>query len=168
MTIGANYGESRTTLEKLLHQEFIEADGFLARLAKSTPWEDFREALDVLDELKIRANGGRPGYDKLTLFKCLILQEAYGLSDKALESAIKDRLSFRFFIGVGLNPVAPDRVTIVRFRKRLIENELYKTLIERFKSSLASRGLQLYRSFAPEDSLVAPLRLRKRSVRRIV
>jgi IS5 family transposase len=51
---------------------------------------------------KARAvRSGRPPYPPLVLFKALLLQRWYGLSDEALEDALCDRLSFRRFVGLG-------------------------------------------------------------------
>lgn len=62
---------------------------------------------------------GRPPYPSLMMFKALLLQRWYDLSDPALEEALKDRLSFRHFIGVGLTEALPDFSTLWRFRESL-------------------------------------------------
>jgi len=128
--------------DRSLLESCVLSDGFLARLEESVPWEEFRTTLEETKEEDVAA--GRKGYDKLTLFKCLILQEAYGLSDKALESALKDRLSFRFFTGIDLSPSVPDRLTIMRFRNRLATNDLQRRLFARLHASLEERGFVIY------------------------
>ncbi|MEI9993247.1 MAG: IS5 family transposase [Rhizomicrobium sp.] len=62
---------------------------------------------------------GAPGYPALMLFKALILQRWYALSDPALEEGLKDRLSFRRFAGLALSDPIPDHVTLWRFRESL-------------------------------------------------
>jgi IS5 family transposase len=62
---------------------------------------------------------GAPGYPALMLFKALILQRWYALSDPALEEGLKDRLSFRRFAGLALSDAIPDHVTLWRFRESL-------------------------------------------------
>jgi len=62
---------------------------------------------------------GAPGYPSLVMFKALLLQRWYALSDPALEEALKDRLSFRRFIGVALSDPIPDHSTLWRFREAL-------------------------------------------------
>ncbi|MBK7391235.1 MAG: transposase [Bacteroidetes bacterium] len=49
------------------------------------------------------SNAGRPSFDRLMIFKILILQELYGLSDDQIEFQLLDRLSFQKFIGKSLN-----------------------------------------------------------------
>ncbi len=156
----------KTDAEKKLQSEFYAEGGFLARLATLTPWEEFRETLEELEDATNASLGGRPSYDKLTMFKCLILQEAYGLSDKALERTIKDRLSFRFFIGVNLADSVPDRLTIMRFRNRLAVDNLQQKLFGLFYSALEKRGLSLYRgSNSPTVGVESP-RLRRMRMKR--
>ncbi len=149
--------------DRRLVETYVQNDGFLARLEKSVPWEEFKT---TLAEEKEEENVGRRGYDKLTLFKCLILQEAYGLSDKALESALKDRLSFRFFVGVDLSPTVPDRLTIMRFRNRLASDDLQRRLFERFYAALEEQGLSIYNGTNATVSYMKSPRLRRSRTRK--
>jgi IS5 family transposase len=62
---------------------------------------------------------GAPAYPSLVMFKALLLQRWYALSDPALEEALKDRLSFRRFIGLPLSDAIPDHSTLWRLREAL-------------------------------------------------
>ena len=64
---------------------------------------------------------GRPSYPHLLMVKVLLLQQWYNLSDPQLEAALGDRLSFRRFVGLGLQDATPDHSTISRFRTALGE-----------------------------------------------
>lgn len=66
-----------------------------------------------------RSGLGPTGYEPVTLFKAMILQHLYGLSDPALEEMLYDRISFRRFCGLSLNSKIPDETTICRFRSAL-------------------------------------------------
>ena len=46
-----------------------------------------------------RAKGGRPPDDPVLMFKVLVLQTLYTLSDDQTEYQLKDRLSFMRFVG---------------------------------------------------------------------
>lgn len=56
--------------------------------------------------------GGRPAYDYILMFKIVILQKMYNLSDDRTEFQINDRMSFMRFLGLNLNDRVPDRKTI--------------------------------------------------------
>jgi len=55
----------------------------------------------LLAHLRDEEGPGRPGYPVLVLFRAL-LQSLYGLSDRELEEALGDRLSFKRFVGLSL------------------------------------------------------------------
>jgi IS5 family transposase len=67
---------------------------------------------------------GRPPYPALAMFKALLLQQWYGLSDPGLEEALLDRVSFRRFCGLALDGATPDETTLCRFRNALKEAQL--------------------------------------------
>jgi len=88
-----------------------------------------------------RSGLGPTGYDPMTLFKAMILQHLYGLSDPALEEMLYDRLSFRHFCGLGLSDKIPDETTICRFRAAL--SGRVKTLFDLVLDDLAAWGITL-------------------------
>lgn len=87
------------------------------------------------------ARSGRPSWPPLMMVKALLLQQWYGLSDPGLEEALGDRLSFRRFVGLGLDEGAPDHSVISRFRKALRERGLDAALFDEIGRQLEARGL---------------------------
>ena len=71
----------------------------LERLAAVVDFELFRPELDAALGRSDRAKGGRPPYDAVLMFKRLVLQSLYKLSDDQAEYQIRDRLSFMRFSG---------------------------------------------------------------------
>ena len=84
---------------------------------------------------------GRPSHPVLLLFKCLLLQAWYNLSDYALEEVLDDRLSFRRFVGLSVSEKAPDHSVFSRFRDQLIRHEIHKQLFNELDQQLEGRGL---------------------------
>lgn len=74
------------------------------------------------------------------MFKILVLQALYSLSDEATELQIKDRLSFQRFLGVGLEGTVPDATTVWLFRERLVKAKAIDRLFARFDAALKDRG----------------------------
>jgi IS5 family transposase len=97
---------------------------------------------------------GRPPYPALCLFKALLLQQWYGLSDPGLEEALSDRLSFRRFCGFALDASTPDETTICRFRQALVEAELRDRLLGELNRQLDQRGLLLRQGTMIDATLV--------------
>jgi IS5 family transposase len=81
-------------------------------------------------------NAGPKPYDPLLMFKILILQRYYSLSDSQIEYHILDRLTFCRFLGLSLNEKVPDEKTVWDFRNRLIEKGVEKDLFEKFTALL--------------------------------
>jgi hypothetical protein len=66
----------------------------LKRLSEWIPWELFRPLLDQDYEQERRRNAGRKRIDPLILFKMLVLQQLFNISDEELEFQVNDRRSF--------------------------------------------------------------------------
>ena len=114
----------------------------LDRLSSLVKWYRFEK---ILARLRPEAGAGRPAYSPLVMFKALLLQSLYGLSDADLEDAISDRLSFRRFAGLGLEETVPDHTTLCRFRNLLIQAGLLEKLFSELDRQLDQAGLILRR-----------------------
>jgi transposase, IS5 family len=91
----------------------------LERLAQVIDFEVFRGDLEAALSRSDRARGGRPPYDAVLMFKVLVLQSLYTLSDDQTEYQLKDRLSFMRFVGLALHDPVPDAKTIWLYREQL-------------------------------------------------
>lgn len=86
-----------------------------------------------IDGLLSKVRGGAmgpPAYPALLMLKALLLQRWYDLSDPAMEEALKDRLSFRRFVGLPLSEAIPDHSTLWRFRQALGSELCEKVFVE--------------------------------------
>lgn len=84
---------------------------------------------------------GRPGFPALLMFKALLLAQWYSLSDPELEDCLKDRLSFKQFVGLGIEDDVPDETTLCRFRNRLMDKRLLEKLFHLVNEQLEERSL---------------------------
>jgi IS5 family transposase len=100
------------------------------------------------------ATEGRKAYPPLTMVKALLLQQWYGLSDPRLEEALSDTLSFRRFVGLGMQDGTPDHSTVSRFRKAMSEQALDAQLFDEIAQQLEARGLVLKRGTLMDATIV--------------
>ena len=128
----------------------LKGSSRLDRLSALVRWYRFEKLLGRLRE----EGPGRPGYRPLAMFKALLLQSLYGLSDPELEEALGDRLSFRRFVGLGLEDEVPDHTTICRFRNRLIEAGLLEKLFAELDRQLEAAGVILKRGTMLDATLI--------------
>ena len=82
--------------------ELQEHSSALDRLDQVIDWERFRPTLEKTLEGSAQGPGGRPRYAVVMMFKILVLQRYYHLSEEQTEYQIKDRLSFQKFLGLTL------------------------------------------------------------------
>ena len=80
----------------------------LERLAQVVDFEVFRGELETALSRSDRSKGGRPPYDPVMMFKILVLQTLYTLSDEQTDFQIKYRLSFLRFVGLVMHEAVPD------------------------------------------------------------
>lgn len=128
----------------------VPSNGFLERTAALIDW---RLVAAVLAPL--RSGGmGAPSYPVMVLFKALLLQQWYGLSDPGLEEALGDRFSFRRFCGIGLEQKTPDHATIWRFRQRLGASGLAAAAFQCITAQIEQAGLVLKQGTLIDASLI--------------
>ena len=130
----------------------------LERIAKAVDFEVFRKTLVGSFEKKDPSQGGRRPIDKVLLFKILILQEYYSLSDDKIEFHINDRLTFMRFLGLGLGEKSPDAKTIWAFRDHLTTKGLLEKLFAEFTKQLDKLGLIAHKGSIIDATIVkAPI-----------
>ena len=128
------------------------SNGQLDRLNGLVKWYRFQKLMRHLRDEKAP---GQPGYPVLVLFKALILQALYGLSERDLEAAVSDRLSFRRFCGLSLEEAVPDHTVFNRFRNRLIQEALLDKLFGELDRQLEAAGIVLKRGTMLDATLIA-------------
>jgi IS5 family transposase len=106
--------------------------------------------------------GGRPHWPVKLYVKCLMLQKWFNLSDPQLEEQLRDRISFRRFVGLGLTEPTPDETSLVVFRRRLREAGHERTLFEAVHRHLQKLGLILNTGTLVDATIVEAPRGRRK------
>src|SRR6516162_8374757 len=112
----------------------------LERLAQVIDFEVFRGDLEAALSRSDRTKGGRPPYDAVLMFKVVVLQTLYTLSDDQTEYQLKDPLSFMRFVGLALHDPVPDTKTVWLFREQLARAGAAEQLFARFDTLLREKG----------------------------
>jgi IS5 family transposase len=113
----------------------------LERLNTGIDFEFFRSLLEEKLSKEPKGKGGRPPYDYVLMFKILILQRYYNLSDDQAEYQINDRISFMRFLNLTISDDIPDSKTIWHFSERLTDLDLTEDLFVLFGKELEKLGL---------------------------
>jgi IS5 family transposase len=126
----------------------------LMRLSQGIDFEMFRAVLVKKLHVEPRGAGGRRPYDYVLLFKIIILQRYYNLSDDQAEYQICDRISFMRFLGLTIADDVPDSKTIWHFRERLADVGLVEVLFELFVKKLTELNLIIHEGKIVDASFV--------------
>src|SRR5580704_16033816 len=131
----------------------------LEMIARVVPFESFRaeiEAVVLTPVNEKKSSAGRKPIDVMVMFRMLVLQSLYNLSDEQVEYQVRDRLSFTRFLGLGIEDGIPDGTTLWLFRETLAKAGLVEKLFERFGQHLEARGY-IARGGQMVDSTIVPV-----------
>ncbi len=131
----------RSLFDEQFRKEQLTKQGDpLVLLKKMIDWEMFRPIILPVFEKEERGIGGRPPFDYVMMFKILILQKYYNISDDQMEFQILDRASFMRFLELEISDKVPDSKTIWLYRENLTNFGVIEKLFERFYFELSSKG----------------------------
>ena len=118
---------------------FIEHDSIkeLDSIHEPVDWQAIEQILKNIHSYQ----AGEKAYHPVMMFKCLLLQVWYKLSDPALEKTLARDLMFRRFAGIGLTDGIPDHSTLWRFRNLLEKEGHYATLLQEINAQLLGNNL---------------------------
>jgi len=120
-----------------VYERAVPERHFLRRLDELIRWERLEKRLRPF-----YSERGRDAHNAVMMFKLLTLQFLYDLSDRELEEAARDRISFRWFCRIEPVGAPPDYTAFTRFRDR-IGPDLIKKLFDEVVNESAHEGFVL-------------------------
>src|SRR5450755_4091667 len=128
----------------------------LEMIARVVPFESFRREIEAAPAQEKKSNAGRKPIDVIVMFRMLVLQSFYNLSDEQVEYQVRDRLSFTRFLQLGIEDSIPDGTTLWLFRETLAKAGLIEKLFERFGQHLEAKGY-IARGGQMVDATIVPV-----------
>jgi transposase, IS5 family len=132
----------------------------LVKLQAHIDWNIFKPILDETFNKPKISNADRPRFDHIMMFRILILQSLYKLSDDQMEYQILARRSFMRFLGLKISDKVPDNKTIWKFRETLLDEGVIKVVFYRFNDMLDQHNLFAQTGQIVDASFVEALRQR--------
>jgi transposase, IS5 family len=126
----------------------------LTKIDAAVDWEIFRPLLEQARKKEMKSRAGAKGFDVILLFKMLILQSLYNLSDEAMEYQVLDRYSFSRFLGLHAASKVPDATTLWRFREDLSKAKVVEPLFAQFDQVLQTQGFRAQKGQIVDASIV--------------
>ena len=127
---------------------------------KIIDFESFRPTLTDGLKKERKSQAGRPLFDSVMMFKVLVLQRLFNLSDDQTEYQITDRISFQRFLGLSLGEKVPDAKTIWLFRNTLTDADIMEKLFTQFNRMLEERGIITHKGTIVDATFVDASRQR--------
>src|SRR3982074_731849 len=129
------------------YESLDEKSDPLVAIAAMVPFESFRSKLKaalIKGELRTsdatrKSLAGRKPWDEVMIFKALVLQALYNLSDDQAEHQLGDRLSFMRFLGLELEDTVPDAKSLWLYREALGKAGAVEELFDLFDGLLKDR-----------------------------
>ena len=144
-----------------LHQVQSMGD-LLKQINSMMDWEIFMPVLERIPVTEAKGPGGRPAFHPMFMFKVLVLQSLYGLSDEQTQYQILDRRSFHDFLDITEADTVPDQNTIREFREKLTRSQLHDELFAAYTKRLEERGFITRKGNIVDASFVEVPRQRNR------
>lgn len=126
----------------------------LEKLNEVINWKIFLSPINKAFRRERKSEAGRKPYDRLLMFKIVVLQTMYKLSDHQMEYQIRDRLSFMRFLGLSLEDRIPDEKTLWSFREVLTKGKTMEKLFQKFDKYLQENGLSAKAGMIVDASIV--------------
>src|SRR3972149_83600 len=137
------------------YRKLSERGDPLEAINQVVAWERFRPILQRGLKQRPRGPAGRKPLDPVLMFKVLVLQSLYNLSDEQTEYQIRDRFSFLRFLGLTPESRVPDEKTVWLFRETLKEAGLIEKLFATLEAYLAQRGYTAQKGSVVDARIVA-------------
>lgn len=127
----------------------------LLRLSEYVDFNFFRNELEnYFRKGKDYSKGGRPPYDYVLMFKILVIQHFYNISDDQTEFCINDRMSFMQFLNLQIGQRIPDAKTIWHFKNELSREDMSSKLFTTLHNQLLADGIILNKGTIVDASFV--------------
>jgi transposase, IS5 family len=130
------------------YESLTEKNDPLVAIAAMVPFESFRPKLIAAlikgelrrSEAERKSSAGRKPWDEVVIFKALVLQALYNLSDDQAEYQLRDRFSFMRFLGLELEDAVPEAKTLWLYREALAKAGAVEELFDLFDGFLKDKG----------------------------
>lgn len=103
-----------------LYEQVIPKNHFLVKAKEIIDWEVFSRKLLKWYRISESRGGGNIPYDPALLLRMLFLSYLYNISERQIEERVTFDLTFKYFVGLGVDEKAPDHSTLTYFKERLL------------------------------------------------
>lgn len=102
-----------------LYETIIPKNHFLRKAKEVIDWNRFTRK--ILVWYQGEGKFGRPPYEPSEMLRMLFLSFIYNISETQIEERVNMDLAFKYFVGLGVDELAPDHSSLTKFKNRLLD-----------------------------------------------
>jgi len=145
--------DKMTLTDYEIHNTLAKLDHFLLKLDENINWHRVKKTLEPLDPSRKNV-AGRDSYEPLKMFKVMLVQSWYDLSDPEMEFYLNTDLIFMSFCQFSISESKPDHSTICRWRNRFAKSGLFEIIFQGIMDELHELGLEIKHGKMVDATLV--------------
>ncbi len=145
--------DKMTLTDYEIQNSLAKLDHFLLQLDENINWDRVKKTLEPLDPSRKNV-AGRDSYEPLKMFKVMLLQSWYDLSDPEMEFYLNTNLLFMSFCRFSISESKPDHSTICRWRNRFAESGMFDLIFSGIMTELQELGLEIRQGKMVDATLV--------------
>ncbi len=153
-----------TLADQEINERIENHEHFLKHIEQLVDWEKIRSILNQV-ELKRDSVAGRDAYSAEVMFRIMLIQSWYTLSDYQMEDQLICNMMFLWFSHLSMDNPVPDHSTISRWRSRFSEKGIYQKLLREINRQLKKHGIKISEGVITDATLVeSKARPRKKEI----
>jgi transposase len=120
-----------------LYDKIVPADHLLRKINQVV---DFSFVHELVKD-RYTPDFGRPAEDPEFMLRLCLLQYIYGDSDRQVEENARDKLAYKYFLGLAVDEEPPDYSTLCTFRSQRLGEEKFRQVFENIVQQCIDKGL---------------------------
>lgn len=128
-------------------------NSFLRQINAIIDWNPIEKEISKIYK-KGHSVDGRPSYPGILLFKMMLLQQWYNLSDPGVEDMVNENLSAMAFCGLQIEDDVPDHSVLSRFRSELTEKKAFDRMLRKINDQLEKKKIMVKEGSALVDASI--------------
>ena len=128
-------------------------NNFLRQIKQLIDWQPLEKEINKVYK-RGKSADGRPSYPGILLFKMLLLQTWYRLSDLGVEDMVNENLSAMYFCDLQIEDNVPDHSVLSRFRTELTQKKAFDRLLRKINKQLEQKGIMVKEGAALVDASI--------------
>lgn len=146
-------------------KRLADREHFLKDVDSLINWKPIRKILSKVEIRRRKSVAGRDAFSAELMFRIMLIQSWYGLSDYKMEEQLYYNVIFLWFCRLSLDNPVPDHSTICRWRARLSKNGILAKLLAEIDQQLSKHNLKIREGTVVDASIVKPrARPRKKEI----